>query len=440
MTRTRAALGRALEPLHAANYRRFFIGQLISVSGTWMQMVGEMWLVLSLTHSGFALGVATALQFVPILVAAPLGGLLADRFSRRRLLMITQAGMVVPAATLFLVTLTGHSSLWLVYAMIFARGCFNAVDNPTRQSFFFELVGRDRVAGAIALNGVLINGARVFGPGLAGILIATVGVAPCFAVNALSYAAVLVALWRMDPRQLHRQTPVPRAPGQLREGLRYALRTPDIRLPLALMLIVSTLAFNFQLLLPLLATQTFDGGGGTYGALSATMAAGAIVGALVTASRARPTNRLLVGSALAFGVLILLAAAAPSLALELAVLVPLGAANITYASTTNSALQVAVEPAMRGRVMALYAVVFLGSTPLGGPLVGWIAEVAGVRAALALGGAATVLGAVAAQVALRRRAPAPEPVRPALRPAGAPRPATVPSTRGSSPSRPRLPA
>jgi MFS family permease len=402
-----AALRRSLGSLSVPNYRRYFAGQVVSLAGNWMQIVAETWLVLRLTGNGTLVGLAAALQFLPILLAGAWGGLLADRVSKRRLLMTTQALMALPALALFALVTTGAVEVWQVLALIFLRGSINAVDNPARQSFVVEMVGPDRVVNAVSLNSVIVHTARIAGPAAAGAVIAFAGVGPCFAVNALSFAAMLVALRGMDPAHLHAAPPAERAPGQLRAAVRYAWATPALRVPLLMMAVVGTLSFNFQVLLPLVARFTWDGTATTYAALTGAMAAGSVLGALASGARGRVSPHLLAGAAVAFGTLTLLAAGAPAFALQVAVLVPLGAASVTFAAGVNSSLQLAADPAMRGRVMALYSVVFLGSTPIGAPLVGWIAEAAGPRAGLAVGGTAALCTGVLAWAALRRAAPAP---------------------------------
>jgi MFS family permease len=381
-----AAIRHSFNSLEVPNYRRYFAGQLISLSGTWMQTVAAIWVILTLTDSGIAVGLTTALQFLPMLLIGAWGGLLADRFPKRRLLMTTQALMAIPAFWLFAVTAAGVVQPWMVYLGVFAMGAVNAVDNPTRQSFVFEMVGADRVVNAVSLNSVIVQAARIVGPALAGILIATVGVVPCFALNALTFVAMIFALSRMDQSRLHAAPVAKPEPGAIRAGLRYVLRTPELMVPLALMGLVGTLGFNFQVVLPLLAKFSFESGAMTYAALVSAMAVGSIAGALVNGHRGRTGPRLIAGGALAFGVSALLAAAMPSLALEILMLALLGAASVTFAATINSTLQLAVTPEMRGRVMALYSVVFLGSTPIGGPLAGWLAQSYDPRVALCLAG------------------------------------------------------
>jgi MFS family permease len=397
-----AAIRHSFNSLEVPNYRRYFLGQLISLSGTWMQTVAAVWVVLTLTGSGVAVGLTTALQFLPMLLIGAWGGLLADRIPKRRLLITTQALMAIPAIGLFAVTATGLVTPWMVYLAVFAMGSVNAIDNPTRQSFVIEMVGPDRVVNAVSLNSVIVQAARIVGPALAGILIATVGVVPCFGLNALTFVAMILALWRMDPERLHAAPPARREPGAIRAGLRYVLRTPELMVPLALMALVGTLGFNFQVVLPLLAKFSFEAGAMTYAILVSAMAVGSIVGALVNGHRGRTGPRLIAGGALAFGVAALAAALMPSLAFEVPALMLLGAASVTFAATINSTLQLAVSPEMRGRVMALYSVVFLGSTPIGGPLAGWLAQSFDPRVALLLAAASGLFAAWAARFSFKR--------------------------------------
>jgi len=396
-----AALRRSVSSLSVPNYRRYFVGQVISVSGNWMQLVAQIWLIVQLTGSGVAVGLTAGLQFAPILVLGAWGGLIADRFSKRRVLMITQPLMALPALALWALVAAGTVEPWMVYALVFVRGTVNAFDNPARQSFVIELVGHDRVVNAVSLNSVIVQTARIIGPAAAGGVIALAGVGPCFAINALSFAAMFIALQRMDVSELRPSTPAQRAPGELRAALRYVSGTPGLWIPLGMMVLVGTLTFNFQVLLPLLASQTWHGTASTYALLTAAMAVGSVIGALASGARGRVSPRILVVAAAGFGVVELLAALAPSLPLQVLALIPLGAVSVTFSAGVNSTMQLAVTPAMRGRVMGLYSVVFLGSTPIGAPLVGWLAEVAGPRAGMALGGAAALTAAGLATVAYR---------------------------------------
>ena len=397
-----AGVRRTFASLSIPNYRRYFSGQVVSITGNWMQTVAEMWLMVQLTGNGLSVGVTAALQFLPMLLFAPWGGLLADRVSKRRLLIVTQTLMAIPALTLWALTVGGSVEVWMVYALVFARGAVNAVDNPARQSFVVEMVGADRVVNAVALNSVIVHTARILGPAAAGAVIALLGVGPCFLLNALSFGAMIVALWGMDRAALDTPKPAPRRRGDLRQGLAYVRRTPALLIPLAMMALVGTLSYNFQILLPLLADFTWHGSATTYALLTTAMGIGSVLGALAAGARGRVSSKLLVWAAFAFGVLMLAAAVAPTLPLQIAALIPLGMVTVTFAAGVNSTLQLAVDPAMRGRVMALYSVVFLGSTPIGAPLVGWLAGQAGPRAGMVLGAAAALLAAAGARIAFAR--------------------------------------
>jgi MFS family permease len=290
----------------------------------------------------------------------------------------------------------------MVYVLAFSLGIVNVFDNPARQSFVTEMVGRDQITNAVGLNSAVFTLARVIGPAVAGVLIAVVGTGWCFLYNGLSYFPVVLALFLMRPSELHRGLKAVRARGQIRAGIRYAWNRPELRFPLLLMLVVGTLAFNFSVLMPLMARFVFNSGASTFGLLMSFMGAGAFVGALVSANRARPSHRLLAFAGVAFGGLLIGAALAPTLPIELVVLVPLGAAMITFQATANSLLQLNSDPAFRGRVMALYVMVFLGTTPIGGPIVGWVAQQFGARTGLGLGGLATVMASAALLWALGR--------------------------------------
>jgi MFS family permease len=278
-------LARPFAPLVIPNYRRYVAGQVVSLSGNWMQTVAELWLVLTLTGSAVAVGLTTALQFLPMLLVGAWGGLIADRHDKRRLLMVTQLLMAVPALALWALASAGAVQAWMIFALVFVRGAINAIDNPTRQSFLIELVGREKLINAVGLNSALVQTARVAGPALAGAVIAAVNVQTCFLVNALSFAAMLVALKRMEPADLRRAEPVARKSGQLRSAVRYVRGTPALLIPLAMMAVAGTLAYNFQVLMPLLARFTFHGNASTYALLTAAMGAGAVVGALASGAR-----------------------------------------------------------------------------------------------------------------------------------------------------------
>jgi MFS family permease len=408
MSRIRLAANSTFRALRRRNYRLFFFGQIVSLSGTWMQGVGQAWLVLKLTGSGTAIGLVIALQTLPMLLGGAWGGVVADRYDKRMVLLGTQLASAVLAVVLGLLTITGSVQLWMVMVLAFALGCINMIDLPTRQTFVLEMVGKEDLTNAISLNSVIMNGSRVIGPAAAGLVIFAFGIAPVFLINAASYLAVLVALLAIRVDELHLGQRVPRAPGQLVAGLRYAWATPEVRTPLLLMAVVGTFAYEFQVTLPLIARFTFHSGAEAFGLMSSAMGTGAVIGGLVTASRGHPTGRALATATAVFGVLILVAAAAPSLPIELALLAATGAASIVFAALANSTLQLASAPEMRGRVMALYAVAFLGSTPIGGPLVGWVGQTFDPRAALALGGIAALLAAALAWRPLTR-VPATEP-------------------------------
>lgn len=403
LTPTGAALRRMFRALRRRNYRIYFIGQTASMSGTWMGAVAQGWLVLSLTGRALDLGVLTALQFGPSLVLSPWGGVIADRSDKRRLLMITNIVAAGFALTLGLLTLIGAVQVWMVYLLAFLTGCVIAVDNPSRQAFVYEMVGRDDLPNAVGLNSVIINASRIVGPALAGVLIASVGTGWCFVGNALSFLLIIAALVLMRVDELERAPRQPRRPRQLRDGLAYVARTHGLMVPLVVMAVVGTLGYNFSVLLPLLAERVFGRGGGSYGALTTAMGIGALAGALTVAALRRPSRRLLVAATLAFGACIVAVGLAPGFAAALLFLVPMGAAAVAFVSLTNSLLQLEAEPAMRGRVMALWSAVFLGSTPIGGPLAAAFASWWGTRAAFVIGGVATVLCGVAAAGHLQRR-------------------------------------
>jgi MFS family permease len=397
-----AALRRSFSSLEIPNYRRYFAGQIVSLSGNWMQIAAEMWLILELTGSGVAVGVTAALQFLPMMLFGAWGGVLADRWPKLKLLLVTQTLMAAPALALWALTATGAVVPWMVFALVFVRGAVNSVDNPTRQSFVIEMVGPDRLVNAVGLNSVLVHGARIAGPALAGVLIATVGVEPCFALNGLTFLVMIWALRAMDPAALATPPRAPREPRALRAAMAYVKRTPELAVPLGIMALVGTFGLNFQVILPLLARFTFDGGPGAYAAVLAAMGAGSVIGALITASHGRTGLGLVSRAAFVFGIVSLAAAAAPSLIVAIPLLAALGGAAVTFAAGVNSTLQLAVTEQMRGRVMALYSIVFLGSTPIGGPIAGFLSEAYSPRAALVLTASAGLAAAWAAHRAGER--------------------------------------
>jgi len=401
--RRRPGLGprsrRMLAALAVPNFRLYLAGQAVSLPGTWMQVVAQSWLVLQLTRSGTLLGLVAAAQFLPVLLLGPYGGLVADRAGKRRLLMGTQTALGLVALTLGLLTITHVVQLWMVFVLAVALGMVNSVDQPARQTFVPEMVGRDLVQNAVSLNSVLTNAARAIGPAIAGVLIATSGVGICFLANAASFAAVLVALARIRAGALHPAPPARREKGQLRQGLRYVRGTPGLLVPLMMMALVGTLAYEFQVSLPLLARVSLHGGAGTYAFLTAAMGAGAVAGGLVVASLARTGLLPFTVAAAGFAAAILAAAVIPSLPGELAALAVVGFFSTAFMATGNTTLQLTADPQFRGRVMALWSVTFTGSTPVGAPIVGVIADDLGPRYGLGIGAlaclAATLLGAIA---------------------------------------------
>jgi MFS family permease len=402
-----AGAGRAggtFESLRVRNFRLFVGGQLLSGVGTWMQAVAQAWLVFQLTHSGVALGVDTALTFLPILAFGAWGGVVADRFDNRRIQIATQVAYAVTAFALWLLVVTGVVHVWMVYALSFVTGLTTAVDMPTRQSFYLELVGPDSLTNAMSLNTATFTGARIVGPALAGVLIGAFDTGPVFLINAISYTAVIAALLAMRTSELRPRERVPRRPGQIREGIEYVWRTRELRLPMLVMAAVFLFAFNFSVLLPLLAVRTFRGDASTYGYMLALFGAGSLVGALAMAAHStRPNPRRLAVLAVGLGVLSVALAVAPALPVAWAVLPFLGGIGVAFAIAGNSTLQLTASGAMRGRVMALYTVVFLGSTPIGGPLAGWVGQHVGPRVGLGAGGAVAVLAGALALAALSRR-------------------------------------
>ncbi|HEV3127401.1 MAG TPA: MFS transporter, partial [Solirubrobacteraceae bacterium] len=377
MTRVVRAGRLTFASLAVPNYRRYYAGQAVSLTGTWMQMTAQAWLVLTLTHSAVALGIIVALQTLPVLLLTPYGGVVADRSDKRRIMVALQGAMAVQALALGVLTVTGVVRLWEIGLLAVVLGVNNAFENPARQSFMLELVGQDHLRNAVSLNSVLVNGARAVGPAVAGLLIATVGVGECFLINAVSFIAVIASLATLDVRAIQRSRPAPRAPGQLREGLRYVRNTPGLAIPLLMMAAVGCLTYEFQVTLPVMASHGLHVGAAGFGFMTAAMGLGAVCGGLLVAACGRTGLRPLVVAAWVFGAMVAAAALAPSLAVELVALGFTGGASITFMSTANSTLQLAAAPSMRGRVMALWFVAFQGSTPIGGPIVGWLMGVAG---------------------------------------------------------------
>jgi MFS family permease len=388
---------------HSRNFRLFFAGQVVSVTGIWMQSVASAWLVFELTGSGVALGVQAALNFGPLLVLGAWGGLLADRRDKRWILIATQSAFAVLAFALWGLVATDVVRLWMVYTLSFLQGVVTAADNPARQSFYAEMVGREDLTNAVSLNSAVMTGTRIVGPALAGVLIATFGFAPCFLLNGISYLAVIGALVAMRPGELHRTAAPEARKGQLREGLAYVWRTRELRLPLLWMAAIFMFSFNFSVLFPLMADGPFHGDAGTFGLLLSVMGAGSLVGALAMARQQRPSSRRLAFAAVGFGLVTMVVAVAPTLWFELMVLLPCGFVSTVFMITGNSALQLTSRPEMRGRVMALFGIVFLGGTPIGAPIAGWVGEHFGPRMGVALGGVVAIATGLAGIYTLMRR-------------------------------------
>ncbi|GAB2573797.1 MFS transporter [Dyella jejuensis] len=376
--------------LRGYNYRVWAAGALVSNVGTWMQRIGQDWLVLTqLTrHNASAVGVVMALQFGPQILLLPLTGYAADHFNRQRLLRFTQAAMGVLALGLGLLTITGVVQLWQVYAFALTLGCVTAFDAPARQTFVSELVGEEDLSNAVALNSTSFNAGRMIGPAIAGLLIAAVGTGWVFVINALSFGAVLCSLGFIRREQLHVKEWARRSRGSLTEGFRYVWRRPDLRAVLLMLFLFGTFGLNFPIYISTMTVTVFHAGAGRYGLLTSTMAIGTVIGALLAARRARPSIGLLLVAAAVFGTGLILAAFSPSYELFGAVLVFIGISAQTFTTSTNSLVQLSTEPAMRGRVVAILLAIALGGTPLGAPIVGWVADTFGPRWSLAVGAAA----------------------------------------------------
>lgn len=392
---------RLLASFFVRNYRYFFVGALISNVGTWVQRVGQDWLVLTeLTDgSAAALGIVTALQFLAVPILAPYAGALADRLPKRRLLMITQALLALTAFALWALVATDLVELWHVYAFAFAQGVITAFDNPARQSFVSEIVPPRLLPNAVGLNSTSFNGARLVGPGAAGVTIAALGVGPALLFNAISFLPMLVALALMRASELH---PAPRArsKGATKDGLKYLAGRPDLVVVLVIVFMLGTFGMNFQIYNATMATQAFGKGATEYGMLGTIMAVGTLAGALLAARRAKPSFRTLMISLFGFSVSTMLLTFSPNYTMYSIFLVPAGFFALTVMTTANASVQLATAPEFRGRVMAIYVAIFVGGTPLGAPIIGWIGELWGPRASIAIGGVATGLTFVAVMVHL----------------------------------------
>jgi MFS family permease len=385
------------------NFRLFYLGQGISLCGTWMQAVGLSWLVLRLTHSGTQLGLVLAAQFLPVLLLGVWGGVIADRFNKRHILYVTQTLAGILALILGLLVVTHTIQIWMIYVLAATLGLVSVADNPTRQSFVIEMVGEEHVRNAVTLNSTLVNTARVIGPSIAGLLIATVGIGLCFLINAASYIAVVVALYMMRSNELHTVPPSKRERGQIRAGLEYAWSVPKIRSTLIMMFIVGTFAYEFPVVLPLFATKTLHGDAATYSALTAAMGVGAIIGGIYTAGRANSRDTQLMWIAVIFGIAIIATAISPTFLVAVIVMVVVGVLSVIFIALGNTTLQLTSAPQMRGRVMALWSIAFLGTTPIGGPIIGFISDNLTPRVGLATGGVSAITAGALALWVFKRQ-------------------------------------
>ena len=397
MSATFASLG-------VRNYRLFATGGVVSNTGTWMGRVAQDWLVLTqLTdHSSTALGTVTGLQFLPFLVLAPWTGLIADRYPKRRIMLVTQTVLMTSAAALAALTLAGVVQLWQVYLVAIVQGVATAVDNPARQTFTAEMVGQGLIANAVALNSASFNLGRLAGPGVAGLLIAAYGTGWTLLANAVSFAAVIASLLLMRAADLH-AVPLARGKGTIREGLAYVRGRRDIQLVLLLVFVLGTFGMNFQMTMALMATTVFGKGATEYGLLGSVMAVGSLSAAVLSARRERPRLRVLLVALGGFVVTSGAAALAPSYAVFAVALAGCGLTALTALTTANALVQISVDPVMRGRVMALYMAIFMGGTPLGAPFIGWLGDVAGPRWTIGIGTVTVGVTVVAVGALLLRR-------------------------------------
>jgi MFS family permease len=389
--------------LKQRNYRRYFVGHTSSVIGTWMQRIGQDWLVFELSDSAVALGISMLCQFAPVLLFGVWGGVAVDRWDTRRLLIGTQTAQAVLAAVLAAFTLTGTVTLPIVYALAVGLGLVTVVDQPARQSFVAELVDTDDIVNAQSLNSVINNVGRLVGPALAGGLIVLTGVGTTFVINAVSFVAVLIGLLGMDVADLRPVTRAPRGRGQAREGLRYVWQHPVLRGTVILVAIVSVFGQNFRVVFPILAADVFHGDATTYGWLTAALGVGAVIGALGSAAATVVTPIRLLWLTVAFAASSVAVAAAPTIVIALLLIVGFGVVNIQVNTIARTILQIGSASGMQGRVMAIHGMVFLGGTPIGGPLAGVICQLWGARIGMLVAGVACLLGAVAVWPMLRRR-------------------------------------
>ena len=401
--------------LRHPNYRLWASGAIVSNTGTWMQRVAQDWLVLTVltTNSGVAVGITTGLQFAPVLLLAPLAGAMADRWNRRRVLIGTQTASGVLALVLGLLVVLGVAQLWHVYLLAGLLGVVAAIDSPARQAFVSEMVPTEDLPNAVGLNSASFHGGRLIGPGIAGLLIHWLGTGPVFLINAVSFGAVVASLLRMRPAELRPAPRAPRGRGAVRAGLAYVRGRPDLILILAVVGMVGTFGLNFQLTTALMARTVFHKGSGEYGLLGSIMAIGSLAGALLAARREHPRVGLVIGATCAFGVSSILAALAPSYVWFAVALVPVGLSSLTLMTAANATVQLSTAPELRGRVMALYMAIFMGGTPVGAPLVGWVGQTFGARWTILVGGLVALGTAAAAAAWQHTRRADPASVQPA---------------------------
>ena len=389
------------DSLRVRNFRLFFSGQLISQIGNWLTLIAQALLVLKLTDSGLALGLLAACQFGPVLVLGAWSGLVADRSDKRKLLMIVQSFAMLQSFSLAFIAFMNHPPVAAIYVVAVLGGIATAFDNPARRAYVVEMVPEANVQNAVSLNSALMTGSRVVGPALAGLLITTVGYGWTFAADGVSYLAVILGLFMMRTRENRPHLVTPRGKGQVREGLRYVRTMPELFVPLVMMAIVGTFAFNFQTVMPLLVKRTLHGTTRTFTLIYSVISIGSLVGALLSARRSSVSVRHIIWSTYAFGASMLLLAITPNVPFTYPIGVLVGISSITFMTTSTAIVQLRADPSMRGRVLALQAIVFLGSTPIGGPILGWVCQQFGARFGVAIGGASAIVAGIYGMHAVR---------------------------------------
>ncbi len=403
----RVATRETFQSLHVRNFRLFFSGQLISQIGNWLTLVAQTLLVLKLTDNGIALGALAAAQFGPVLILGPWAGLVADRSDKRKLLLIVQTIAMAQSFVLAALAFSGHPPVLAIYGVALIGGVTVAFDNPARRAFVVEMVPEGDMHNAVSLNSALMTSSRVIGPALAGLLVATVGFGWCFLGDGLSYLAVLTGLWMMRTEELRPAPVTVKAKHQVREGLRYARSVPELWVPLTMMAVVGTLSYNFQTVFPIFTTRDLHGNGTTFTLLFSVVSVGALIGALRTARRKSIDVRAVALASLGYGAAMVLMALAPNQLFAFVFGVLLGITSIAFLTASTSIVQIEAAPEMRGRVLALQAMLFLGSTPIGGPIVGWVSEQFGARYAIGVGAAAALAAGTWGLLRARRASPKP---------------------------------